>query len=149
MLLIGCATMLTHDQLQNQIVINFPNLKKQQIYERSLQFLAHTFQSAKAVLEYKNLGEGKIIGNIVCIHYWASGTVYFKYSLTIDTKDFRSRFTLSANPYYDLHALIGKGGPFTMPFDSGCLPDIQADFEMLKSSYEKYINNPPTGTTSW
>ena len=46
-----------------QQVIELPNQTKQQIFEKSKQWMARTFVSPKNVFQYENLQEGRIIGN--------------------------------------------------------------------------------------
>lgn len=61
----GCmaaAPVAKKDQII-QYVIELPGKSKPDIFEQSKQWIAQTFKSAKAVIEYENKEEGIIIGN--------------------------------------------------------------------------------------
>src|SRR5690349_13802172 len=65
----GCAptvTMPNHTPVYDasyQQIIELPELPKQQIFERSKQWMARTFISPRHGIEYDSLQQGKIIGN--------------------------------------------------------------------------------------
>lgn len=51
---------LEQERYQNMVDVN---LTKEQIFNKTLQWMAETFKSSKHVIEYKDLAEGMIIGN--------------------------------------------------------------------------------------
>lgn len=68
LLLAGCMSMKTSDMTMvenasHQEIIEVANKSKQQLFEKSKQWIALSFKSAKNVIEYENIAEGKIIGN--------------------------------------------------------------------------------------
>src|SRR3972149_2220357 len=68
-LLCGCMpTLIPSDSTTVQRVIEVPGIPKDIIYERSRIWIAKTFRSSKAVIEYENKETGVIIGNGI-IHY--------------------------------------------------------------------------------
>ena len=91
MLLGGCVSYqpLLPSEREYSTILEFPNMHKQQLYDKSLQAITYSFKSAKAVLEYQNVQEGKIIGNFIVSHYFFPMTVHtydFHYTLTIYVK---------------------------------------------------------------
>ncbi len=69
------------------------DLSKQKIYEETLQWMAESFVSSKAVIEYKNEKEGTIIGN-GAVEIRPVGYVgYLGYTLKIEIKDKKYRVT--------------------------------------------------------
>lgn len=68
MSVIGCTSLHPMDitMVDNptyQQTIDIAELNKQAIFDKSKQWLALTFVSAKKVIEYENISEGLIIGN--------------------------------------------------------------------------------------
>jgi hypothetical protein len=59
--LIGCASVMTPDQMQRSMAVNLPGLQQDAIYQKSLQFVLLYFQSSEGVAQYHNPKEGKII----------------------------------------------------------------------------------------
>ena len=85
-----------------QQVIDVPIQSKQQIFEKSKQWMAKTFVSSKQVIEYENLLEGKIIGNgsaNLTFTYVSSLTgpvtqnYHARFSMTEDIKEGKARIT--------------------------------------------------------
>ena len=65
LMLSGCASAIPMNAKETnlQVVIETPGNSKDQIFEKSKQWIARNFRSAKSVIEYENKTEGKIIGN--------------------------------------------------------------------------------------
>ena len=89
-----------------QQVIAAPGLNGDQIFERSQMWIAQSFHSAKAVLEYENKAEGVLIGNsnvarpTSMIYLGGNDTVSF--NMKEEIKDGRARLTfanLTVNSY--------------------------------------------------
>jgi hypothetical protein len=97
-LLCGCMpTLIPPDSTTVQKVIEVPGIPKDIIYERSRIWIAKTFRSSKAVIEYENKETGVIIGNGV-IHYtltagFSSAEVPVRFTMKEDIKDGRIRIT--------------------------------------------------------
>jgi hypothetical protein len=71
------------------------DLKKGDIYVKTLQWMAETFVSSKQVIEYKDSAEGTIIGNAsakVAVFMGGQGLVAF--TMKIEIKDGRYRVTV-------------------------------------------------------
>src|SRR4030067_1618617 len=97
-LLCGCMpTLIPSDSTTVQRVIEVPGIPKDIIYERSRIWIAKTFRSSKAVIEYENRETGVIIGNGI-IYYtltvgFSSVEVPVRFTMKEDIKDGRIRIT--------------------------------------------------------
>jgi len=132
-------------------VVEVPGCSKEQIFNGTKIWIAETFKSAKAVLEYEDKDTGTIIGNGI-IPYPCSGLEYIAkadwkvpFTMRVDIKDRKFRLTfsnirLSWPPSYNrtYGAQPGYDGPI------GNKNDLDAvRFELLKfgdqllSSFDK------------
>jgi hypothetical protein len=103
---IGNAVAATPEQLAEiqkpvEQVFEAPGHTKEQIYGAAKIWIAETFRSAKAVIEYDNEDEGTIIGNglmqypcrgFECL---AKSDWKVRFTIRIDTKDDKFRLTFS------------------------------------------------------
>lgn len=133
----GCAAAMPAQEqdMTYQAVITLPGQTKDVIYEKSRQWIASSFKSGKAVLEYENRQEGIIMGNgsmprpASSINLTGGGTVSF--SMKEEVKDGKARITFtnlmvnSAVSYSPVHGVIG-GGNF---------PIMQADVEGVHQTF--------------
>lgn len=99
--LVSCVTFAPVEDLTKKYVIDIPGMKKDKIYDKSLEWIALNFKSAKAVIELQDKGSGKIIGNISfkivytgAYSVAAPATVQGK--ITIEIKDNKARIILTA-----------------------------------------------------
>ncbi len=135
LLVIGCST-LPVEQTQNQEVISIQNMSKEQIFKKTSQWLAVSFGSSNAVIQYKDSSEGKFICQIITSAYSAEhiSTVSFHTTMTIDIKDGRSRFTFVA------HDMSGNGEPYGPIYNvGGSQKLVQNSFKTVKDSYLNYM----------
>ncbi len=95
-LLAGCVgtRQATKDEMTHEFVLNLPRVQKDQAYEMTLKWLANTFRSAKAVIEYQNKETGSIIGNGMS-KMTVEGTIPIQvdiaFTMNIDIRDERAR----------------------------------------------------------
>jgi len=126
-----------------QKVIDLPNQPKEVIFEKSKQWIALTFKSAKAVIEYDSKADGVIIGNgsmprpVSSINIMGTDTITF--TMREDIKDGKVRLTFDR-----LFALISPskhtyGGEY--PALEADLEGVKANFDMLAENLQKYILN--------
>jgi Domain of unknown function (DUF4468) with TBP-like fold len=99
-LLYGCApVMIPAEATTVQKTIDIPRINKDIIYERSRIWIAKTFRSSKAVIEYENKETGVIIGNGVVSYPLPAGpfgltaTVPVRFTMTEEIKDEKIRIT--------------------------------------------------------
>ena len=68
------------------------SLSKEQIYKRTLQWISKSFKSAKSVIEYQDMEEGKIIGNGATSFFYLGITEYpVLFTMAVDIKDGKYR----------------------------------------------------------
>lgn len=144
LIMVGCAS-VPIDPVQS--VIELPGKSKKQNFELSLQWIAHTFKSAKAVLEYKNYDEGKIMGNIVIMSNSVMGVpVGIKYIMTIDVKDAKARITIEARAVIQQRPHGAMEYPCSWEYygftRSAFDGQTQRDIREMSTDYENWIRNP-------
>lgn len=89
----GCISSqkATIEESTHEFVINCPSLNKDEIYELTQKWLANTFRSAKAVVEYSNKQTGSLIGNGVIDSPGASMKTQLHFTMNIDIRDEKAR----------------------------------------------------------
>lgn len=94
--LISCASsrIATKEEMDHEFIVDFPNLTKTEIFDKSIQWIGQNFRSAKDVIVVQNREIGNIIAKAFLddVDYGGliNGNLWF--SLTIDTKDGKARF---------------------------------------------------------
>jgi hypothetical protein len=139
----GCAAAMPvkQEDMTYQKVIELPKQSKQQIFEKSKQWIASTFKSSKAVLEYDNKDEGVIIGNgsmdrpISAINITGGSLISF--NMREDIKDNKARLTFSKFLAIVPPSQYGPGGERDIL--SADLEGIRANFDGLAQSLSSYI----------
>jgi hypothetical protein len=108
LLILSCAT-VPPEQLLQQDIIDLNGMTKEQIYQKSLEWIANSFKSYKHVIEYQDKESGTIIGNIVTP---GAGIDLGSYesSIKIECKDNKSRLSIQPQNYITLN---GKLSPIT------------------------------------
>lgn len=125
LLLVGCATASFTD-LQNSEEISVKGTKSQN-YQKSLQWIASNFGSAKAIIEYQNPGEGKIIGNIITKNAYMGASLRFKTLMTITVKNKGAKIDLLARE-------VNQAG-------SGWREIYESESSLVHESYEPIIGS--------
>lgn len=148
-LLHGCAAAfpLKPEETSYQKIIELPAQSKGHIYEKSRQWIAERFKSAKSVIEYENKEEGVIIANNSMtrpesvVHI--SGGSIITYTMKEEIKDNKARLTF--NNFEALvptthNALTGQvyGGGIR-PVLQGDLEGIHAEFGIIANDLQAYI----------
>lgn len=101
-------------------IVEAPGYSKDQIFTNTKIWIAETFKSSKAVLEYENKEDGVIIGNGItsypcsgmdCI---AKGNWKVPFTMRVDIKDQKFRVTfinlrISKAPSYDAYTGVSPG----------------------------------------
>jgi len=86
---------VTPDQLTFQRVYEINNINTNEIFDRTLEWMAKTFIDSREVIELKDRERGKIIGNGIVQFKDVVNISDCKYMVTIDIKDGRFRITFS------------------------------------------------------
>lgn len=134
---IGCVTAPIQDR-SYQEVIQIDTMKKNKIYDKSLQWAALGFKSSKAVLQYQDKDEGKIIGQYVVLN----GHCTIDCTMQIDIKDFKARLSFSsATQQQCARGGIYGGGTTAWAVESYAAGLVMDSFKELTRSYQSYILN--------
>lgn len=101
----GCATMYTPDTRQPmdkyEKVVDIPNVKQEMIYEGSRQWIAKSFNSANAVIQYQDKATGTVIGKgnmaypCASVYCMSSSKPMLKFTMQVDSKDSKARVSFS------------------------------------------------------
>lgn len=158
--LTGCATPMMVSNIDItpmpdasfQKVIELSNFSKLQIFEKSKQWMALTFVSAKKVIEYEDRIEGKIIGNglstisyVPVVHSAMLGNLTFpveydvRYSIVEDIKDGKAKITIS-----NFQLFNKNGGSIGSLYVDGW-NQLEPKFKLLCKNLEDYILKPNDG----
>ena len=88
------AVPLTKEQMSHQIIFN-TDKSKDEVFDVSLEWMAKTFVSSKAVIEYKDKPSGKIIGKgyltMILDAMGMSVPIQYHFTLSIEIKEGRYR----------------------------------------------------------
>lgn len=141
--IVGCVSFAATDpKLLNQpfqYVFTFDKMKKDILFDKSLEWAAETFVSSNDVIQLKDKQGGKIMGrgsgafpDIVCSRKYL-------YGLKIEIKDEKVRLTFdNYQPvdYYDSTGQHVAGQPITYQryYDL-----VKIDFDSMSAKYETYI----------
>lgn len=130
---------LSPDELSLKIVQEI-NLDKDRIFDLSLEWIAKTFVSSKAVIEYQDKNTGKIIGHGQISYtlkpMGLSVPIPCNFTLTIETKDNKYRMIFD-------NFLIGTNStPISGLYeqDKEQLVIIRSELEDLSNNLYKYMN---------
>jgi len=126
LILSGCySAQITRDMEKNlDEVMSFPGIKKEQLYNQSLMYIARSFNSSNDVVQFKDAAAGRIIGKAVGKYSTHWGNVFFfNYTFIISAKDEKIRTQFE---YINGH-VIGNSG----------YPDLVKDWEMVVESIDE------------
>jgi len=96
---ISCAPQLTSIPTSERIYQNVVevDLSSEDIYNKTLTWMAESFRSSKEVIEYKDIVEGKIIGNTIISVNFSEGIMPLyrdvRVTIIIEIKENKFRFT--------------------------------------------------------
>lgn len=133
------------DPFEVQIVKEV-DLKKDAIYDATLQWLAETFVSSKSVIEFQDKGSGKIIGNIrveIQMHdpiFGAAWTANAKATQKIEIKDGKFRMSFSNIYVEDLNLSVTYGDRYSGDTSmSESRKAVTKSFNELADSLQAYL----------
>lgn len=147
--LLGCAGAMpvTVEELSYQKVLELPGQSKETIYEKSKQWIATNFKSAKAVIEYDSKTDGVIIGNGTIdrpaseVHI--SGTHHITFLLREDIKDNKARLTFDKpevfSPAYYNPVSRTTYPPSSSPIRKADVPGMRFTFDEISENLKNYI----------
>jgi len=124
-----------------QAVIEVPAQSKDQLFARTLAWMAESFVSSKAVIELQDKENGKIIGH-GRTSFSSMGLVEIPcdYTLIVDVKDEKVRLTFNN--------FVGQWGKYrNEPYpvaEAGHARQIKQNLNSLPASLQAYLNKPET-----
>lgn len=138
-LLSGCAATMriSPEDAVYQKIIELPNQSKSAIYEKSRQWFAERFKSARSIIEYENKDEGAIIGNsamprpVSVVHIGGGSTI--SYTMKEEIKDNRVRLTFNNFVAFAPTSVNNITGQV---YSGGEMPVLQADLEGLRANLD-------------
>jgi len=109
---VGCVS-LTPEELRKKpfVYVYDVTLKKDLLFNKSLEWLAISYKSAKAVIELQDKPAGKIIGRGNSSVYYRLDDRKFSYLIQIDVKDNRARIMFSQLEAIGATYGEGRGAP--------------------------------------
>jgi len=141
LLLTACASMTpaAPEDQELQAVIEVPGQSKDQLFARTLAWMAESFVSSKAVIELQDKENGRIIGH-GRTSFSSMGLVEIPcdYTLIVDVKDEKLRLTFNN--------FIGQWGKYrNEPYlvaEAGHARQIKQNLSSLPASLEAYLKKP-------
>ncbi len=105
----GCASQVTvnEEDRQYQEIVDFPGKNKDEIFDLISQSMSNVFVSAESVIDYENSESGKIIGKGVAEIIYTIAPTYTHYTLTVEVKDERVRFSFT-DMYFPPSGVLGR-----------------------------------------
>lgn len=104
-----------------QKIIPVPNLKKDEIYSRVLNYFIYNYGSGKSVIQTQDKDNGEIIGKGLYSDVFKTsngfGFIFFStyHILRVSVKDEKARILLTLTEYSEYFNGGGTGRPFTSP----------------------------------
>ncbi len=131
----------TPEQLMHQEIVDLSGMKKDLIFQKSLEWISTTFGSGKSVLDYSDKESGKIVGNIFTHFTIVIAKVNVKVKMTIDIKDGKARLTYSPSTivYEDIERDIR----------SGEVDDVKESFKPITNSYMDFMLKQKSNNDNW
>ena len=144
-LLLCCLTILSIGCIPSQAapdgeelayVHEFPNMTKDQIYDKSLMWLVETFGDSKSVIEIKDKDAGRIMGKGLSTIMDLIIARYFKYTILIEVKEGRARVQ-----FKNLHGHDVPGVAGAVLGMLSHLKKAKSKLEALNGSYRQYMTS--------
>lgn len=136
----GCATRY-HPDFTFTKVMDVPKFEKSQIFNRSEEWVALTFNSGKSVIQLKNKESGRIIGRgmLSARKDIMSAAETFNFTMIIDSKDGKSKIRFLNFSNVDLGVSPSMG--ITGKLERLC--------NEMAHDLRTHINNLTVETASW
>jgi len=126
----GCQP-ATLQERETKDILEFPGMTKNQIFVKSINWLAENFRSSKSVIELQDKEQGKIVGNIVTSEVIFISTFQYESKMIIDIKDSRVRIT------YVPEMVVIDGN--RRPFYGNEVNNAKKTLQDITRSYRQYM----------
>ncbi len=135
---IGCASA---DLTEKSDVINLPGMSKQQIFEKSKQWITYKFASGRAVMDYKDLTTGRIIAKGYVSLDSMMGSMMNVYLIaTIDSVNGKVKLTLQPQNCQIQAARGGMECPCTGAYISpNAIEQIPIKIDSFREDFKTYM----------
>jgi hypothetical protein len=143
--LAGCAIPVTAPPSASfEKILAVPGKTREQIFEESKQWMAKTFRSSKAVIEYENKDAGKIIGNgsverALTQDYFLRMGHLVTFTLQQDIKDEKTRLFFTNFLLQVPRSQYETGGQY--PLRETDIQPLYAKLDELSLSLSSYLNS--------
>ena len=134
------AVPLTKEQMSHQIIFD-TDKSNDEVFDVSLEWMAKTFVSSKAVIEYKDKPSGKIIGKgyITMITEVPGMSVPIEYHFTLSIEVKENRFRLYFENFKTGTQKVPMMGIYQT--EVKILNDLKVKLDELGNSLNEYINS--------
>jgi hypothetical protein len=135
---LGCALpkTATKEQMKHEYVSEYTGISKDQIFDKSLRWIAQNFRSAKDVIDYQDKASGSIIakGIIPNVDYGAMINGDLHFTLTIDCRDGKARYI-----YTNIDMQAELSGVHHIGDTQGVHEAATREFQKLNTSIDQAI----------
>ncbi len=131
--IVGCASVSVENTVYRKVV-ELPGMTQGAIFNKSQQWIAMSFVSGKAVTEYANASEGKIIGNFTQNKMIVLGVGTVRSKIEVDIKPGRAR--LSITP---ISIRWGNSPAESYDFQQSVIDDLHEGYQTIYGKYSDYM----------
>jgi hypothetical protein len=143
LLLVGCANLTVvpteERQLQNVTEIN---LSKNEIFDKTLEWMAQSFTDSKAVIELKDKENGKIIGKGMTSFTNVVANIPCRFTMIVEIKDNKYRTT------YNNFVGMWTGAGSLEVKEEGFINEVKVNLNLLDKSLYSYLKNSKS-SSNW
>ena len=137
---IGCASLgeVPEEERTFQKIYDL-EMSKNEIYDKSLYWMAETFVDSKAVIEVRDKENGKIIGKGIMKYFILGVKKLVRYTMIIDIKEDKLRLT-----FKDYVAFYGEYNQHTTSDVTLIIKRIQEHLEIISEDLYTYLQEAKT-----
>jgi hypothetical protein len=125
----------TQEEMTHEFIVAFPGLRRGQVFDATMKWMANYFVSAKHVIEYQDKESGTIVGNGVGKVNTGSilGDISLYFTMNIDVRDEKARIR-----FENLETSY-NGMFFALKQQAGHL-DAQKNFAVMVNDLTAFVN---------
>lgn len=137
-ILASCSALSTTPATQEELVLsevlNFEGQSKSEIYDKSILWIAETFNNSNAVIKVKDKEKGKILGKgVASCKPNSLISVKFQFTLKLDVKDGKARIMFDDWWTYN-------GAPLVKIDNKELAKPVKFELSKILESYQSYIS---------
>jgi len=119
-------------------VYEFPSEEKSELFNKSRLWVAETYNSAEAVMTFEDQESGTIKGTGVGAAVWSMYERKFKYNISIDVRDGKTRLQFSNFKPLHIGNLAGINPSYREAFEI-----IKRTLNQTANSYQRHMQKEP------